>query len=240
MNKIELYKEIDSVEQQISRIYFEIMDQNEISPYRRGLIEEKLNLLAMKLEAIVGSIGIINHIEITEIKKKMKRTGILSILVLVLMFINPLLALPVNLYTMHRLMKLRGLLFNKKEDEQAEEVEKQLKTISIMVQNCDTFMNAKYKKREERIISESSDRDQEISKINAANEALGYILFGGNVTELPEELKFYITKMLQEDLETDEETLEVLVNMAREKISIETLNNELDLKMQLIKIEEKK
>ena len=71
-------------------------------------------------------------------------------------------------------------------------------------------------------------------------EALGYILFGGNVTELPEELKFYITKMLQEDLETDEESLEVLVNMAREKISVETLNNELDLKMQLIKIEEKK
>ena len=232
MNKEELYKEIDGVEQQISRIYFDIMDQSEISPYKKCLLEEKLNLLTMKLESVIFAITFINHNETQELRKKLKRTGILSILVLILMFINPLIALPLNLYTMHRLMKLKDQLFNKKDEERAKEVEQQLRTIKIIAQNCDTFMTSKYKKREERILEESI-----ISDINHANAILGNILYTGKIIELPDEIKFYVIKMLQDDLETKEESLEELVKMAREKMSIETLNDDLELKLNLVKIE---
>lgn len=102
-----------------------------------------------------------------------------------------------------------------------------------MTQNCDTFMKAKSKKREERIIEES----KELSDITLANELLSYMLHSGSVTEIPEEIKFYIIKMLQEDLDTKEESLAELIKIARDKISIENLNDELELKLKLFKID---
>lgn len=107
MNKAELYKEIDSVEQQISKIYFEIMDKSEISPYKRSLLEEKLNLLAIKLQGVVDAILILKNMEKSNIKKKIKRTFIMQFLVLVLIFINPLLAFALNIYIMVRINQLK-------------------------------------------------------------------------------------------------------------------------------------
>ena len=110
---------------------------------------------------------------------------------------------------------------NKKDlnkDINIEDIESILKKLRIELQNCQTFIN--YRKN---IISGEEKSKKQFTEFDFANSVINYFLENPTIStyhlnDYTEEIKFYIIKILQDNLNVDINNIESLMICARSQI----------------------
>jgi len=235
MTKKDALKELSEVENQISKIYYNIMSSNEISVYKEQLLSTKLNLLAFKIESISNSIIYYKKLETKKIVKKIILTILLEIISFVMIFISLAVSLIMQPIILLSAVKIIGDYISNDEEKLNARIIERLTEIRNIANNCDTFMTAKITKREERLSEQRMKLKAESLDVDLANEYLGNYINTGELPEISDNIKETLIKMLQEDLETEESDLEALLSLASDKFLMKNLNEELKLNMILIK-----
>lgn len=236
MTAEEIYKKIDEIENKMSKIYFEIMRAEKISAYKRQLLSKKLLLLAYQYKVLIDKFIKCKENE----AKKIKRDKILIALEFTLYMISITFGsfiwiIPGSLLIFGQLCKILPKILDNNTEEMMNELKAQSKKIEIMTKNCYTFMESKCNKKEKELIEENT---LDSISIISANQILDFYLMSGILVIPYEEIKPVLIKILQDDLKTEEENLETLLEMASKKIEYENLNEELGLGLNLKKFQE--
>ena len=120
------------------------------------------------------------------------------------------------------------------------EIEQIATDIKCIVDNIYTFLEVKSNKRIERLQKERKNNMEETLKMNIANSWLEIVL-GSDIAEenisatLPKEIEKIIVKILQEDLNTLETNLFILISMAKNRINENSVVLDEDLKLSRFK-----
>lgn len=136
------------------------------------------------------------------------------------MIINPMLGLSINLFAWYLKFNLDKKFNAARQDMKiVEGIGEKAKSLGITIDNCFRFLEARTNYELEAKDEELNDIS--LKKIELANETIQISLVGD--TNIPEELQDMVRKILQEDLKTDEEDIENLLHMAKEKAMNEVL-----------------
>ena len=220
------FKKILDIEKELNNIFSIVTSEKEISSYKSMLLSMKLNILKDILDNIILSLMQESIINIYNTLKYQKVNFILFIVAFVLLFINPTVGLSLNLFSWFLKFKLDKKMFEAKNDmHRVEEINEKTRLMSITFDNCNRFLNARtnvmLESREDEI------NDIELKKIELGNETIQIAIMGGFKDNIPVELQEVVKNILQDDLKTDEEDIDKLIQMAGEKLSGEsTKNNE--------------
>lgn len=96
------------------------------------------------------------------------------------------------------------------------------------IENNETFLNKKYKELTKSRVDELKENPTKVNRIMDANLIIqDYISYDRLPETIDEETKRTIINMLQQDLGTKERDLEILLMMAKEEVSKNTLTKEL-------------
>ena len=103
------------------------------------------------------------------------------------------------------------------------------------------FLNKKTNKYMEHLKEGINKNNEEVMILAYANDLLGYYLIEEeNIPEYSIEVKDALIKMLQDDLQTDVESLDELIELAKNKLEYQTINEEMNLGMNITTLERKR
>ena len=228
MTKKEIYDEVQILEHKLSKVYYEIMNAENISFFHNYKINKKLLLITENLTELFSEYEFNNKLE----KLKLLCLALLSSFNAIISFLfiltqNPcaMATLFFGLYT-----SFKGMKLCKQDPNIDTELKKTLNDMFIITTNCETFINKKMKNYELRITNELEEKNENIVAFFLANNILQSYL-EGEIAEIPNNNKInqIIVRILQEDLNTDINDIEVLMAMAKDKISREKISEELQL-----------
>lgn len=236
MKKKEALTFAKEFEIEFSKIYYEVMGYDEISIYKKTLLSNKSYLLALKYKDFINKLIEEDKKATQKVKNRFKLMIITAVIELVSIFAFPLISfLPfiAEIYVLVSLKKLEKETLTKQD---LVEIEKLATEISVIVENISTFLEAKSNKRIERLQNERKNNMEETLKINIANSWLEIVLESNFSKEalsvtLPKEIEEIIIKILQEDLNLEEDNLFVLLDIAKNKIQENSIVLEDELKL---------
>lgn len=233
MKKFDRLNTIRNIILEIDKIYYEIMDADEISYYRNMLLAEKLNLIYQKLELETTLYTQKSSEAHNKIKKLEKLMILLSLSLLALTFLLPieLLILLAVCY-----MSLQVKVFSKIEElrgdtislEESEEIEIISKNVAIVLSNINTFSEAKYRKSIVNMASKSEHYIDEI-EYNTAVSLLEFYLHTDMPILVSHNIEYIIVNILKNDLNTSVNDIQELINLAKLRMKEESKEQTLSL-----------
>ncbi len=218
----DLYKDLEKVEQDLTKCFNDILSNEELSYYKGVLWAFKVNLIQLKQYEIGLNINNID-LELNINKKK------LVILKAILYLISTLLLLtywPVGIlafvYAIGNNIKIKdNLAYMQKIFNESRDLFSKCDRIA---QNCQTFIGKKMEISAERFNEQINNKEViDLEPYYYAQNLIDlYISFDELIDTTPE-IEEIVVKILQSDLETEESDFMTLLDMAKEKLSEEKI-----------------
>lgn len=220
---------IMQVEKEANSIFNDVIEEKNLSEYY--LKETMFKIMYLK-EQLVGGLSKVQDGLIDECKKNSKNNPLIPFLAVANMFvaniapflglINSIVLISIAIKS-YKKQKEESERFLKLKEEMEETVAK-ANAILITLSNNETFALKRLKelgkRREKELIKSPKDR----SLVAVANMAIqDYIDSDVLPNNLPEEIKSTIIRLLQNDLNTTESDMSVLLESAKQKVSLEAL-----------------
>lgn len=235
--KIEkLNEELGVLENEITKIFDELSSSKEFSLYKISYLLKKVHLLQIKISEII------REDTFEDVKRKHKLITVKLMLLLIiglpLMNILPYVSLIIaSIMIGFDLKFIRdSKALNKRYTENSKEFFTRLSSFKITSLNCINLIQEKT-----NILSKKSklaETAQQEDKFVIANNIIVDLVNKRKSDYIDEnisqEVCDIIRKILQDDLNTEETNLSILIDIAREKIDIENMTNELGIKRKVL------
>ncbi len=215
-------EELKEHQRKIDKLFLEYYNNDDETIYDCYKKFNILNDYTDELGDINNKIAVLNLIEekVNKFTEILCSGGLLASL-LIAAFLNFIPGLIVFLLTMTKaIARANTLVFTEKVKKR---MDKTMQTIQITFTNCVNAITKKENKRIDRL--DELDREEEQNKASIKEMAEYYLDcylgYEEVYPEMPKDVKDYLTKMLQKDLNTEVTDLETLLFMAYEKIKIE-------------------
>ena len=210
---------IMQVEKEANSIFNDVIEEKNLSEYY--LKETMFKIMYLK-EQLVGGLSKVQDGLIEECKKNSKSNPLIPFLAVANMFvanIAPFLGLINSIVLIS--IAIRSY---KKQKEEMEDTVAKANAILITLSNNETFALKRLKELGKRREKELTKSPKDRSLVAVANMAIqDYIDSDALPNNLPEEIKSTIIKLLQNDLNTTESDMSVLLESAKQKVSLEAL-----------------
>ena len=235
MERINRFQDIDFLEDEFSKIYYDLIDCKEVSVFQKYLMYSKMLKIGNEYEKVVNEIMDNDRKNNALITKKLKVSMVIAILTLLLIFVAPIFTIPMAIFQVYNLKKidyLKGQTMNKSEYTRFSEKVHGIKNI---LDNISTFIAVKEHARIEKMHLEREQNFLDALSINVANSFLE--TFFNSDMDLNEQIWISpqvanaLVKILQEDLHTEENNLMNLLGIAKEKMQAKELEEEIALKL---------
>ena len=218
----DLYKELLSVESDLSECFTNIMNKEELSYYKGVLLAFKINLLQLKQYTIGLNINNID-LKLNEDKKKIIVMHIMMYLISIITFFN---FWPLGIFsfiysyktskkTQNNLASIQDI-FNK-----SRELFDKCDRIAL---NCQTFIGKKMEISAERFNEQINNKEViDLEPYYYAQNLIDLYISFDKLMDTTPEIQDIVVKMLQNDLCATESDFMTLLNMAKEKLSEEKI-----------------
>lgn len=241
-NKLEIEKlneELFNLENEINKIYNELSSSKEFSLYKVSYLLKRVHLMQIKIAEIIRSDTY------NDVKEKYKKISMkimfLLIVGLPLMNLLPYLSLIICAIMIGFDLKFirESKDLSKRYSENSSEFFKRLSSFKDTSMDCINLIEEKTNILSTR--SKQAESAQQVDNFVIANNIIVDLVNkrkSDYIDEnIPQEVCDIIRKILQDDLSTKETNLFILINMAREKIDIENMTNELGIKRKMLECE---
>lgn len=220
---------IMQVEKEANSIFNDVIEEKNLSEYY--LKETMFKIMYLK-EQLVGGLSKVQDGLIDECKKNSKKNPLIPFLAVANMFvaniapflglINSIVLISIAIKS-YKKQKEESERFLKLKEEMEETVAK-ANAILITLSNNETFALKRLKELGKRRENELTKSPKDRSLVAVANMAIqDYIDSDVFPNNLPEEIKSTIIRLLQNDLNTTESDMSVLLESAKQKVSLEAL-----------------
>lgn len=220
---------IMQVEKEANSIFNDVIEEKNLSEYY--LKETMFKIMYLK-EQLVGGLSKVQDGLIDECKKNSKKNPLIPFLAVANMFvaniapflglINSIVLISIAIKS-YKKQKEESERFLKLKEEMEETVAK-ANAILITLSNNETFALKRLKELGKRREKELTKSPKDRSLVAVANIAIqDYIDSDVLPNNLPEEIKSTIIRLLQNDLNTTESDMRVLLESAKQKVSLEAL-----------------
>lgn len=220
---------IMQVEKEANSIFNDVIEEKNLSEYY--LKETMFKIMYLK-EQLVGGLSKVQDGLIDECKKNSKKNPLIPFLAVANMFvaniapflglINSIVLISITIKS-YKKQKEESERFLKLKEEMEDTVAK-ANAILITLSNNETFALKRLKELGKRREKELTKSPKDRSLVAVANMAIqDYIDSDVLPNNLPEEIKSTIIRLLQNDLNTTESDMSVLLESAKQKVSLETL-----------------
>ena len=222
---------VKDIEKEIYKIFHVVTTEEQISQYKGTLLNEKINILETNFSEILTYI-IRNYNKKTYmIKKSVNGISYGFIFSLTFMLINPYVTLLLNCILIFLKLKLdRVILEHQNMSEVVYNIIDRSDKFDITIDNCRRFLQSKIK--EDIVYRDNELEDKELNKLILANEHIEIAVNGFGLDSIPEEMQEVMKKILQTELQTDEENLDVLLHLVAEREMEKLLEEEKVLKLE--------
>lgn len=220
---------IMQAEKEANSIFNDVIEEKNLSEYY--LKETMFKIMYLK-EQLVGGLSKVQDGLIDECKKNSKKNPLIPFLAVANMFvaniapflglINSIVLISIAIKS-YKKQKEESERFLKLKEEMEETVAK-ANAILITLSNNETFALKRIKELGKRREKELTKSPKDRSLVAVANIAIqDYIDSDVLPNNLPEEIKSTIIRLLQNDLNTTESDMSVLLESAKQKVSLEAL-----------------
>ena len=220
---------IMQVEKEANSIFNDVIEEKNLSEYY--LKETMFKIMYLK-EQLVGGLSKVQDGLIDECKKNSKKSPLIPFLAIANIFIaniapflgliNSIVLISIAIRS-YKKQKEESEKFLKLKEEMEDTVAK-ANAILITLSNNETFALKRLKEIGKRREKELTKSPKDRSLVAVANMAIqDYIDSDVLPNNLPEEIKSTIIKLLQNDLNTTESDMSVLLESAKQKVSLEAL-----------------
>jgi len=216
MDTNKLKEKIDQIDKETYKIFCDVSENKEISAYKNMLLNAKLDILESSLETTLVTLLNTETAKLNKVMKYQKIILILCAIAFVLLMINPIIGL--GAYILNAIGYVKFVAKDAKKISSPEEINgyiEKTNQMETLFQNCRTFLKARtnfeLESREEEL------NDEQLRKIDLANEHIEIAFLNPGELEIPEEIQGIMIKMLQMDLGTDEKDLSKLMQMVIEQ-----------------------
>ncbi len=220
---------IMQAEKEANSIFNDVIEEKNLSEYY--LKETMFKIMYLK-EQLVGGLSKVQDGLIDECKKNSKKNPLIPFLAVANMFvaniapflglINSIVLISIAIKS-YKKQKEESERFLKLKEEMEETVAK-ANAILITLSNNETFALKRLKELGKRREKELTKSPKDRSLVAVANIAIqDYIDSDVLPNNLPEEIKSTIIRLLQNDLNTTESDMSVLLESAKQKVSLEAL-----------------
>lgn len=220
---------IMQAEKEANSIFNDVIEEKNLSEYY--LKETMFKIMYLK-EQLVGGLSKVQDGLIDECKKNSKKNPLIPFLAVANMFvaniapflglINSIVLISIAIKS-YKKQKEESKRFLKLKEEMEETVAK-ANAILITLNNNETFALKRIKELGKRREKELTKSPKDRSLVAIANIAIqDYIDSDVLPNNLPEEIKSTIIRLLQNDLNTTESDMSVLLESAKQKVSLEAL-----------------
>lgn len=220
---------IMQAEKEANSIFNDVIEEKNLSEYY--LKETMFKIMYLK-EQLVGGLSKVQDGLIDECKKNSKKNPLIPFLAVANMFvaniapflglINSIVLISIAIKS-YKKQKEESERFLKLKEEMEETVAK-ANAILITLSNNETFALKRIKELGKRREKELTKSPKDRSLVAVANIAIqDYIDSDVLPNNLPEEIKSTIIRLLQNDLNTTESDMIVLLESAKQKVSLEAL-----------------
>lgn len=220
-------------ETKIDEIYFEIINMKECSNYKKILLTQKMNLLALQLCQDLDKSRQCYENKSNLYIKEQKRRIITIVILFIIAVLIPIIGTIGWLYAMVIVDKVSKNFKDDSIQRDISQLEYKCNTFKNVFQNCETFLNKANKKYNEKKDLKMQEDFKTYLEVDVANRILEDFLERGEFIRYPENINKILIELLQQELQTKEESLEKLLEMAKDKITVEKLHEELDLTINL-------
>lgn len=228
--KEDIYTSFVEAEQEFLRVYNDLMRNDEVSLLKNDILDNEIQILALSFKNILLEIDMYRNNQRENYIKKLQLILLLIIVSLIIAIINPFFGV------IGTLLCIRG--FFKTRDNAIEDIEHlEFKTIINNVKNkldsleeLKSILNIKNKKREARLEKERLKSKKGYLAIDLANKALGVYLTTLEIPNMSDTVQWALIRMLQDDFNTKETNIEVLLNLAYDKTPLYILEEGTKLK----------
>lgn len=220
---------INQVEKEATSIFHDVIEEKSLSEYY--LRETMFKIIYLK-EQLIGGLSKVQDGLVDECKKRNKSNLLIPMFAILNIFIAnvlPFLGLINSIILVTTAVK--SIKKQKEEDEKflklKEEMEKVVEkanSIQIMLSNNETFTLKRLKElgqRQQKVLKSSPKKHSLISLANMAIQ--DYIDNDIIPNNLPVEVESTIIRLLQSDLDTNEKNINVLLESAKQKASLDAL-----------------
>lgn len=220
---------IMQVEKEANSIFNDVIEEKNLSEYY--LKETMFKIMYLK-EQLVGGLSKVQDGLIDECKKNSKKNPLIPFLAVANMFvaniapflglINSIMLISIAIKS-YKKQKEESERFLKLKEEMEETVAK-ANSIQIMLSNNETFTLKRLKElgqRQQKVLKSSPKKHSLISLANMAIQ--DYIDNDIIPNNLPVEVESTIIRLLQSDLDTNEKNINVLLESAKQKASLDAL-----------------
>lgn len=230
----EILETLNSVDKELSEIFYELMGNN-ISLKKRMLLREKTLLLIRKAyESLsMGADKTEKELEDYDIcYSKYKKISNISFAIrmigLLFLFVKPFISLTLQLIAIfmqhHAIKKMND--FNEPKVDLSKEVVEKGNSLSILIGNCSRRLSL-----DVEVYSDKQDEDL-FNKMDEANSIINeYVktnILPENIDEITKEI---LVKMLKKDLKIESDDIKYLLDAARNKIKDEELKENISKKL---------
>lgn len=220
---------IMQVEKEANSIFNEVIEEKNLSEYY--LKETMFKIMYLK-EQLVGGLSKVQDGLIDECKKNSKKNPLIPFLAVAniivaniapfLGLINSIVLITITIKS-YKNQKEESKRYLKLKEEMEDTVAK-ANSILITLNNDETFTLKRLKELGKRREKELTKSPKDRSLVAVANMAIqDYIDSDVLPNNLPEEIKSTIIRLLQNDLNTTESDMSVLLESAKQKVSLEAL-----------------
>lgn len=213
MKKLEL---LTNYEKRISSLFSDLIDkENKITPYNLELISEEIKHINNLIKDLNKNGNNDDNKLSSEEKKELLRYALIILLGICISCFAPGLFPIILVFIFRNNMNKKEL---KEDNNNIEEIERFLKKIKIELENCQRFINHRKK-----FITSDEKNSQKFTEFDFANSIINYFLENPTIStrelnNYDENIKSFIIKILQEDLNTDINNIESLIICARSQI----------------------
>lgn len=232
--KVIKYEKLKKIGNDIDKIFKEVTESD-------NLTLDELNKLAIKNDKLNFDLADYNtklNYELIDLINNLKDKSIVYRLLWFLtmavfgIFISSMSAVTAFALVIIGCLTFRANHNMKKTNEYLDELIKKINDVKILINRLSTTLDnneLQIFKKQKAIyfenIKEIKTNKEDIDKLEKANDLIQmYILFNTLPTDVDEEIKNIAKRVLQLDLNKNEDSLEYLLNCAKEKVEIEVLN----------------
>lgn len=223
MNIDEAFNKLEAIDKELIKIFDLVTSEKEIAYNKSFLLRTKVDILSDILEDTTLSLIQESFLGIEKTLKYQKLISVLFIVSFALIFVNLYLGIGLNVIRWILKFRVNEQLNEKMEFMRSiDPLADKAVSLEIVIENCYRFLDAKTNNNLEL---EEELNDIELRKIILANETIEIAISNGTTANLPDGVKDLIVQMLQMELQTTEDDLEKLMQMAAEKAKEHTSEN---------------
>lgn len=224
-NKEIALNQINQIYAEASKIYDDIIIDKELSTYYINELYGKTLYLKEKLIETLEALQESSSQNEADMKK-ICIPAVWSVANIAITYLNPLIgiiSLIAEARYIHKSLESEIKNAGKARNELNQIIQK-IDSLKILLDNNDTFLRKRLDEQRTRKVSMLLSKPIQLGKVNYANDIIqNYISNGVLPQTISQDTKQTIINMLQKDLETKETDVIVLLNLAKEKVSSETM-----------------